>query len=76
VQSWQAKFRGDEGSGAATLARTYSVRAVLGSKQVSELLQVGNSGDQPLLRQDREILVYAFGRILEARANFPQRRTD
>ena len=40
------------------------------------MLQVGNRGDQPLLCQDREILVDAFERILEARANFPQRGTD
>jgi len=43
------------------------------SKQIGELLQIGNRGDQPLLRQDREILVDAFWRILEARPNFPQR---
>lgn len=68
-------MRDEEGSGVATEDKTHSVRTILGSKQVGELLQIGNSGDQPLLRQDREILVDAFGRILQARANFPQRGT-
>jgi len=60
----------------ATEAKPYSERMVRRSEQVGELLQIGNRGDQPLLRQDREILVNAFWRILEARANFPQRGTD
>ena len=43
------------------------------SKQIGELFQIRYSGDQPLLCQDRQILVNALGRVFEARANFAQR---
>lgn len=43
------------------------------SKQIGELFKIRYSGDQPLLCQDRQILVNALGRVLEARANFAQR---
>ena len=43
------------------------------SKQIGELLQIRYSGDQALLRQDRQILFNALGRVLETRTNFAQR---
>lgn len=46
------------------------------SKQIRRLLQIGNSCDEALLCQDREILVNAFGRISQTRPDFAQRRTD
>ncbi len=36
----------------------------LRSKKIGELLQIGNRGDQPLLRQDRKIFVNTLGRVL------------
>jgi transposase-like protein len=42
------------------------------STQIGELLQIGNCGDQPLLRKDRQIFVNTLGRVLEARAHFAQ----
>jgi hypothetical protein len=50
-----------------------SARKVLRSKKIGELLQICHGCDQPLLGQDRQILVNALRRVLKARPNFAER---